>query len=331
MEEKKTWRNLLGKIISEPHERQKIADMAGINPVTLVRWASGRSNPREDNLRPLLDVLPQYRQELSELIMKEFPQFFSQVRENDEMLAGMIPSPFYARVLQAYTNSPPILRTSIVETLILQQLESQFDPHGQGIIIGIAQCVPPVPGHKIRSLRITVHRSTIATAALMEHQTAFLGAESQAGYTLNAGHPSIMQNEADIIRMFPSHHSALEKSAIAYPIIISNRAAGTLYIASPQPAYFTQHYLDLMECYIDLMVLSFEKKDFYDLSEIELGIMPPLPLQKELLSTFQKRVKQKMLLALQEKRSLTRLQAENIVWQELEEELLYLTLDENRS
>jgi len=328
MEEKQTWRDLLGKIISEPQERQKIADMAGINPVTLTRWAGGRSNPREDNLHPLLDALPQYRQELSELIVKEFPQFFSQVRENNEVLTGMIPSPFYARVLQAYTNSPPILRTSAVETLILQQLENQLDPHGQGIIIGIAQCVPPNPGHKIRSLRITAHRSTITTAALMEHQTALLGAESQAGYTLNTGHPCIMQNEADLIRMFPSHHSSLEKSAVAYPIVISNRAAGTLYIASTQPEYFSQHYQDLIECYIDLMVLSFEKEDFYDLNEIELGMMPSLPLQKELLSNFQKRVKQKMLLALQEKRSLTRLQAENVVWKELEAELLQLALKE---
>ncbi|MBA2395266.1 MAG: hypothetical protein H0V70_21265 [Ktedonobacteraceae bacterium] len=60
-------------------------------------------------------------------------------------------------------------------------------------------------------------------------------------------------------------------------------------------------------------------------------MMPSLPLQQDTLVTFQKRVKQKMLLALQEKKSLTRLQAESSVWQELEEELLHLTLDENRS
>jgi transcriptional regulator with XRE-family HTH domain len=328
MEEKQAWRNLLGKIISEPHERQKIADIAGINPVTLLRWANGKSNPREDNLRPLLNALPQHRQELSELIAREFPQFFHPIRERGEALE-MIPAPFYARVLQAYTNSPPILRASAVETLILQQIESQFDPQRLGITISVAQCVPPTSGHKIRSLRITAHRSTTTTDQLMEHQTAFLGAESQAGYALSAGHPSIMQNEADMIRVFPAHHSAMEKSAVAYPIIISNRAAGSLYLSSTQTEYFSQYYLDLIECYIDLMVLSFEKDNFYDLSEIELSMMPSLPLQKDTLATFQRRVKQKMLLALQEKRSLTRLQAESIVWQELEEELLHLALKGN--
>ncbi len=331
MEERQAWRDLLGKIIREPHERQKIADMVGINPVTLQRWANGKSNPREDNLRPLLDALPQHRLELSELITREFPQFFHQIYKSGEELEGMIPSPFYARVLQAYTNSPPILRSSAVETLILQQIESQLDPQRLGITISVAQCVPPTLERKIRSLRIITHRSTLATEKLIEHQTAFLGAESQAGYALSAGHPSIMQNEADMIHIFPAHHSATEKSAVAYPIIISNHAAGSLYISSTQTEYFSQHYLHLIECYIDLMVLSFDKDKFYDLSEIELSMMPPLPLQQDILSTFQRRVKQKMLLALQEKKSLTRLQAESIVWQELEEELLHLTLNENRS
>lgn len=331
MEEKQAWRDLLGKIIREPHERQKIADMAGINPVTLQRWANGKSNPREDNLRPLLDTLPQHRQELSELISREFPLFFHQAGKSGEEVEDLIPSPFYARVLHAYTNSPPILRASAVETLILQQIESQLDPQRLGISISVTQCVPAVSERKIRSLRIIAHRSTMATEQMMEHQTAFLGAESQAGYALSAGHPSIMQNKADMIRIFPAHHSAREKSAVAYPIIISNRAAGSLYISSTQTEYFSQRYLNLIECYIDLMVLSFEKDKFYDLSEIELSMMPSLPLQQDTLATFQKRVKQKMLLALQENKSLTRLQAESSVWQELEEELLYLTLDENRS
>lgn len=330
MEETQTWRDLLGKIISDPYERQKIADMAGINPVTLIRWANGKSNPRPDNLRPLLDVLPQHRQELGELIAHEFPHFFSQIRETDEVLATTIPSAFYARVLQAYTNSPPILRTSAVGTLILQQLESQLNPQGRsGITIGIAQCVPPIQGHKIRSLRITFHRSTMATEQLLEHQTLFLGVESQAGYALNAGHPSIMQNEADILRMFPAHHFVLEKSAVAYPILLSNHAAGSLYISSTQADYFSQPYLELISSYVDLMVLSFEHNDFYNLSEIELSIMPSQSVQQSRLSTFQKRVKQKMLVAIQERQSLTRPQAERIVWQELEEELLLLALKEN--
>lgn len=331
MEEKQAWRDLLGKIISEPHERQKIADIAGVNPVTLQRWANGKSNPRDDNLRPLLEALPQHRQELSELITREFPQFFHQIYKSGEELEDMIPSAFYARVLHAYTNSPPILRSSAVETLILQQIESQLDSQGVGITISVAQCVPPTSERKIRSLRIIAHRSTMESEQMMEHHTAFLGAESQAGYALSAGHPSIMQNEADMIRIFPAHHSAMEKSAVAYPIIISNHAAGSLYISSTQTEYFSQHYLNLIERYIDLMVLSFEKDKFYDLSEIELSMMPSLTLQRDILGTFQRRVKQKMLLALQEKKSLVRLQTESIVWQELEEELLHLTLNENRS
>jgi transcriptional regulator with XRE-family HTH domain len=331
MQETQTWRDLLGKIISEPYERQRIADMANISPITLTRWVNGKSNPRQDNLRPLLDALPQYRQELVALIACEFPQFFSNIYQADEALAAVIPSAFYAHVLQAYTSSPPILRAWTVGMLVLQQLENQLNPQGRvGLTIGVAQCVPPALGHKIRSLRVTFHRSTMATEQLVEHQTLFLGAESQVGYALNAGHSSILQNEADIVRMFPAHHFALEKCAVAYPIILSNYAAGSLYISSTQADYFSQTYLDLISLYVDLMVLAFERDDFYNLSDIELGIIPSLSIQQRCLSTFQKRVKQKMLIALQEKRSLTRVEAERIVWQELEAELLLFTLKGNR-
>ncbi|MBV9712288.1 MAG: hypothetical protein JO011_15390 [Ktedonobacteraceae bacterium] len=326
MEETQTWRDLLGKIISEPYQRQRIADAVGINPVTLIRWATGRSNPREDNLRPLLEALPQYRQELSVLIAQEYPQLFGKTREADKTVATVIPSAFYAHVLQAYTDSPSILRASTTETLILQQLESQLDPQRKGITIEVAQCVPPARGYKIRSLRVTFHRSTMAVEQLVEPQTFFLGAETLAGYVLNVRHPSIMQSEIEIARMFPTHHFAWEKSAVAYPIILSNRAAGSLYISSTQPNYFSQAHLDLIGSYVDLMVLSFEDNEFYNLSDIELSVMPSLRAQQPHLVTFQARVKQKLLAAAQERRALTRLQAEYNVWQELEEELLRLAV-----
>src|SRR5579883_2024761 len=61
MEASQSWRELLGKIIADPQERQRLADTLNINPITLTRWATHKSNPRPDNLRPLIEVLPQYR------------------------------------------------------------------------------------------------------------------------------------------------------------------------------------------------------------------------------------------------------------------------------
>jgi len=328
MEENQIWRPLLGKIISEPHERQRIADIIAVNAVTLVRWANGKSNPRPDNLRPLLDAVPpQYRQELAELITLAYPQFFSTIPAEAVEVPATIPSTFYAQVLQTYTTCPQILRMSMIETLILRQLESQLDPFEHGIIISIAQLVPPVPGQKVRSMRITFYHSTMPVRQLMEHQTLFLGAESQVGYALNAGHPSITQSNEDMIRMFPIHNFIWEKSAAAYPIILSNRAAGCLYIASPRTNYFTQPYQDLINNYVDLLALSYEDCDFYDLEQIELGIMPRQSVQEPFISKMQKHVKNMMIVAAHEERPITSIQAERIVLQKIEEELLLLAFD----
>ena len=57
MDRSTSWRELLGKIISDVHERQRIATTLGINPATLTRWAANETNPRPQNLRELLRFL----------------------------------------------------------------------------------------------------------------------------------------------------------------------------------------------------------------------------------------------------------------------------------
>ncbi len=36
-----TWRSLLKSIISDPQERQRLAEELGIKPITLIRWVNG--------------------------------------------------------------------------------------------------------------------------------------------------------------------------------------------------------------------------------------------------------------------------------------------------
>ncbi|HYU75969.1 MAG TPA: hypothetical protein VEL31_25125 [Ktedonobacteraceae bacterium] len=326
MEEAHTWRDLLGKIVNDPYERQRIADIVGVNPITLTRWANGKSKPRQENLRPLLEVVSQYSSEIARLIALEYPQFFDDGAEAKDALSG-IPATFYARVLHTYTTTPPILRASTISALIMQQLLSHLDPSGIGIIVIVSQCVRPPRERKVRSVRITQYRTTMHFESYLEHQTIFLGAESQAGIALGSGHPSIIQNETDMFRMFPTHHFAPNKSAVAYPVLLDCRAAGTLYIASVQNNFFSLAHQNLISNYADLMTLAFEPEDYYDLQEIELGIMPPFRMQQPLLSKFQKRVTQQMLVAEQKRYPLTRTQAEERVWQELEEEFFYIALD----
>ena len=52
MQELPSWRVLLGQLIHDPQERNRIANELGINPATLVRWAHNETNPRPQNLDP---------------------------------------------------------------------------------------------------------------------------------------------------------------------------------------------------------------------------------------------------------------------------------------
>lgn len=321
IEESRTWRELLKLVINDPQERARIAEIVGVNPVTLIRWVTYKSNPRPDNLRLLPKALPEYRQQLAPLLAVEYPHILNETHEPLELVPE-IPSAFYARVLNAHTTSPPLLRESAICTLILQQLVEHLDPQHTGMIAVITACMPPTSG-KVRSLRKTFGRGNLPWRNV-EHQTLFLGAESQAGRALTAGRFTAIQTQEEKQRLFPTHnYNSEDQSMVAYPILLADRAAGCLGIVSTRRNYFTQHHLDLIQQYTDLLVLAFDDHEFYPLQDIELGIMPSGDQQLPLLSSFQRRVTWRIIEASRNRQPLTRLQAEREVWCEIEEELLH--------
>jgi hypothetical protein len=324
-EEPKTWRELLGKIISNARERHYIASALSVNASTLIRWATNKSTPRQDKLRQLLEILPQHRQQLATFITVEFPYIFLE-HNIASTISQEIPTAFYARILNVYTTSPLILRTSSLCTLILQQIQSHLDSRQAGIAIFIAQCTQPRQGNKVHSLRKTLSRGSFPWNN-MEGHTLFLGAESQVGQAVTTGHPILIQSYQEKMRLFPAHQDVREESTLSYPILFANRIAGCLAIASTQRNYFSQAHLDLMQHYVNLIVLAFEDYEFYHFHNIELGIMPPAQQQLPLLTSFQQRVMHHMIKAVQHHEPLTRSQAERMSWQELEDELRNLWID----
>ncbi len=323
MEEVQTWRELLAKVICDSQERQRIAETLRVNPITLTRWTTGKSNPRQDNLRPLLDALPHYRQELIELISQEFPHFMIHTEPGNDNLLD-IPSAFYARIISAYTGSPAQLRTSSVCMLLLQQISGHLDPQHLGLAVVVFQCVTPVVGNKVHSLRRTLSRITDMNMSCNDNWTQFVGAESQAGHAVFKGHQIAILNSEEKARLFPTHHIVQEKSTVASPILLADRVAGALCVSSTQPNYLTQAHLDLIQNYVDLMVLAFEPREFYNLDSVELGIMPPREVQLPYIARFHQRVTQRLIKATQDHQPLTRPMVEPEIWQEIESELLHV-------
>src|SRR5229473_618160 len=142
MQSPKTWRQLLGTIVSDPQEEQRLIDIMGIRPITLVRWVQNKSEPRPYFLRQLLDALPQHRDSLLPLMEKEFPGF-SEMVEDD--LPKEIASSFYTHVLDTYIATAPSMRFWSICPLILQHVLEHLDPDQLGMELLVVRCTPPFP------------------------------------------------------------------------------------------------------------------------------------------------------------------------------------------
>ncbi len=326
MQELPSWRVLLGQLIHDPQERNRIANELGINPATLVRWAHDETNPRPQNLAQLLKVVATAnRQKLQEFIAEEFPEFGIKAHEDFiEDTSTEIPSTTYSSVLHTYTTAPKRQRFWLVSNLILQEALRQLDPNVLGMTVSIAQCVKPQEGMKVRSLREYVGRGTHPWKATMRHEVAYLGIESLAGYALSNAHLLSIQDRSDKLMFYPARWLDWEKSSAVCPIMREGRIAGSLIVSSTQPGYFLTYRETLMRNYAELMVLAFEPEEFYELSDIQLAVMPEFEVQEQYFLTIRQRIAKIMEDGSTKKPPITITQAEQAVWQQLEEEFVQL-------
>ncbi|WP_052889226.1 GAF domain-containing protein [Thermogemmatispora carboxidivorans] len=323
MDEPRTWRELLGTIISDTHERQRLAEELGVTPTTLGRWVSSTSDPRPQNLRLLLKALPQYREQLQELIQAEFEDFVTAPSEDSSL---EIPAAFYARIFRARATTTEAMRYWSLSNLILQQALGQLDPDHMGMAVRVVRCMPPKEG-KIRSLREWLGLGTHPWGGELEHKAMFLSAESLSGYVVSSCRPNAIQNIDEEHSLIPAHRDPHERSAAAHPILYAGRVAGCFLVSSTQPYYFlSQARLTLIQQYADLLALAFDPQEFYDPKDIELRVMPDQSIQRQYFMQFRRRVSEVMMEATRSGHSLNNLQAEQWVWQELEDKLLELSL-----
>ncbi len=323
MHEARTWRELLGQIIRDNKEKQRIIEELGITLVTLNRWVSGESDPRSQNLRHLVGVLPQYREQLLELLREEkgFGEIVNQAQEESDK---DIPSEFYARVFNARASTTENLRFWSTCHLILQQGLGQLDSERAGMSIWVVRCMPPSgPYNKVRSLRESVGLGSHPWSGNLEQTAMFLGAESLAGHVVTLCRPGIIQNLDEEHNIMPASRVDHEKSAAIYPILYAGRIAGVLLVSSTQYNYFlSQARTNLVQQYADLIALAFEPEDFYTPDQIALNVMPSHSEQKEYFAQFRQLVADTMLDAATRNAPVNNLEADMMVWQRLEEELL---------
>jgi hypothetical protein len=319
-----TWRELLGHIIEDPQERQRIAQELEITPITLSRWAKNDSmRPRPQNMQRLLKALPSaYREQFLELMPVELTTTVKDGALTDSVIE--IPMVFYVRVLRALATIPFSFRSQAIYDLILLQALEQLDLHRLGMAIIVIRCMPPWDDGKIHSLRESIGLGTPPWGRNLEANAVFLGAESLSGHVLTSGRHLVVQNLEDGTSPFPIHVGDYEKSTAIYPILRGSMAMGCLLVSSTQYDYFTPVRLELIQNYTDLIALAFEPAEFYALESIDLRSMPSSKVQREHFATFWQRVQKTMVEAQRLKRPLNIARAEQQVWRELEAELLQL-------
>lgn len=321
MHDQRTWRELLGELLQDAQEKQRLANEMNISPATLTRWVRGESMPRTHNLRMLIKALPpQYQSTLGVMLTAEMQGEDILLQED---LPEEIPSIFYRQVIQAHVTLPQALHfSSVCDTILLQAL-MQLDPNRVGMEITIVQCMPPVRDNIVKSMRESIGRGTPPLTRELEQRTIFLGAESLAGYAATNGRLYTVRSREEGVNLFPVHWIGPEESAVACPIMRADTIAGCLLVSSIQPDYFASPSRStLIQHYADLLVIAFEQNQFYKHETLMLHSMPRYEKQGSIIHTFRSRVVQLMLRSQREQIEMDIIQAEQQIWREIEQELL---------
>lgn len=324
MQEQQTWRTLLGTLIKDPLEKQRVASELGVNSLSLTRWVEKKSTPRLESLHHLLDVFPKQRVLLLSLIIEEFPEFSSDLLER-EQLQEEIPSAFYNQVVDMLLSLPQEQIVWSICQLILQRAFEQLDPHHQSVALLITQCVPPSPGNKVRSLQSIMGMGVSPWGGNVQRQSILLGADTVPGQAVASGRPIIVQDYRDPRQIGHESKSGVISSC-TYPLLRGDRIAGTFGAVSTVSEYFLPSRQTLIQDYTKLISLAFPLNTFYSLQDIGLHVMPFSTAQLPYIATLQKRIQEMMKEGMKSKEPLTYHDAEQLAWKQIEEELLHIAL-----
>jgi hypothetical protein len=315
MEDYRTWRDLLARLIEEPREKARLAKAVGVNTRTLHSWAKNHTNPHLQHLRRLLLAVPQHQMLLRVLLAEEFD-----LDVIDASPDGL-PVTFSASILNLSACTSDEARFWSICTAVLAQAVKQLDPDHLGISLRVVQCMSAVDQELISYLCECICLGTSPWLEQVESRTRFRGAESLAGAAVASGLPQFVSDISQEPRLsvyLPEH----TVSAAAFPILHTNRIAGCLLAASTQLDYFSSPTRrSLMQSYAALLTLAFSPERFYEQKRIALQVMPTLQIQQPYLSTLHQRILATLKTAFQVNRPLSYPEAQQYVWWQVAEEL----------
>lgn len=310
---------LLGFLIK--HDRSEVLRIAkeiGVSDNTVYRWLNGTSEPRQNHMQRLLEVLPQARQAL-------FPasggsragtpatggrSFHDQPERWD------VPKEIYRRVMEqaALTVDDASRRWHIVETIFEYAL-LHLDPPCQGVALTYARLMPVRADGSIHSLYEAEMRGQDPWPFALDFK-AYLGSTTLAGASAMLQRVQVWSVKDEEART-PVGLDEHEKSSCAAPVMRAGRIAGVLIVSSTQPDFVRNPAIPrAVGDYAHLLAAALLDSDFYSPSLVKLVPMPELDRQRELIAkSYLNRV-----VECARKQCLSFSEAEQQVLQDLEEE-----------
>jgi GAF domain len=298
-----TWREYLRMIARDPAESARIIKELGINKVTLGRWMRGDHTPLPRTIAQLLRILPQgQREEMLRLLVLDgnFSTYaFAagyEPPEREQEAPLEISSDFYAEALRLPEDTPDLFWQ--VSGFIMDKIIGLLDPPRpwrSGLELIVARCTLPSDGI-VRSLQEAVGMGTEPWQQDQNNKQLFLGGESLVGYAVSTGRYRVV-NDCEGLEglLFPFLKVPHERSEAAFPILLQNRVAGALSVASTQAGFFTVQRITLLQRFAHLLRMAFASDEFYPLSSIQLRTMPPWPVQQTYFDTVPQRMTQLLL------------------------------------
>ena len=227
------WRELLAVILQNPQKKQELLEELSIRPITLTRWINGETEPRKKNLKQLAVILTRYHDELPNLAKSEKKQHKLELlpHQQQEELLPIIPSEFYAQVLETRAHTPSNQRFWVIANMILRQAMDRLDPQQEGISAWITRCSyldeQAPEQHKIRSLRLTLGYHSWYPLDRIEQEGMLLGIEISRGRCRRHGSPN--------------HLQSARSDRHAHPYFTRYRTSMCRYLPHYLPGFYLRH------------------------------------------------------------------------------------------
>ncbi len=242
-----------------------------------------------------------------------------------ESLTLFAESAWLTEVLVTLATTPRYQQLERVAPLLFQVVLDHFDPTRQGMVVKLIQLVHPPAGKPVRSVRLTHMIGTTALEQDMHPAQLYLaGSESLVGRVITSGCAALVEDVRQQEKPRPANRWV--KSTMVVPLLYGTQIAGALAICSPTTRSFSPPHIEFLQQYATILALTFLPEAFYASEQISLVSMPSPDVQRPLAPRFHALLMRQLTASNSSQNSQAHIEAEQLAWQKIEEELLALTI-----